>query len=158
MSSNYKADLSEAFCGVIESVAFMFAEPVLNEDLGPADSDCLRATMSFDGSARSGTISIAAPLNLCVDLATNILGLDPGADVGTTEASDALCELANVVCGRFLTNVAGDEPVFNLSIPEMSQLDAASWDEMARDAEALTFVVDDTSPMMVAATLNGSKQ
>jgi len=158
MSNDHKTILAEGFRDVIEKIAFMFAEPVPRDDLVPAESACLRATIRFDGPERSGTVSIAAPMGLCIEVAANVLGLDAGERVGVGEASDALRELVNVLCGRFLTDLAGDEPVFNLSIPEVLQLDQTSWDELVKSGEALTFVVDDTAPMIVAGTVNGSEK
>jgi len=135
---------------VLGGSAFMFAEPAAGGQKPALESDGYYATMGFDGPA-SGTIGIAVPCELCVEMAVNILGLDVGADVEPSMASDALSELLNIMCGRFLTNLAGDEPVFDLTIPAVLEIDGNKWGEIMAGEGAATFVVDDVAPAVVCA-------
>jgi hypothetical protein len=48
----------------------------------------------------------------------------------------------NVTCGHVLTALAGDRPVFNLSIPEVRPMDGKAWDALASDKDTVRFSVD----------------
>ncbi|MCZ6874245.1 MAG: chemotaxis protein CheX, partial [bacterium] len=59
---------------------------------------------------------------LLPSLAANMLGEDkpPSED----QQHDALCEVANVVCGNVLPRIGGSQEIFNLNPPEIVASDA----------------------------------
>lgn len=139
--------VSEVFCNVIEQVAFMFAEVARLQDLRLTDEAFVRASMSFDGQLR-GRLDMAVPKESCATLAANVLGLEPDDEAVVAGAADSLKELLNVTCGHILTSLAGDRPVFDLSIPEVSDLDAAALQTLLEAPGTVGFRVEE-SPVLL---------
>jgi hypothetical protein len=141
METDRAEKIAEAFCGILSTQAFMFGEAVPAEALPDPGGELLSAAMEFSGPL-SGVLRIAAPANMCVHLAGNTLGIEPDA-LAVEQSGDAFKELLNVTCGKILTDVAGDEPVFDLSVPEVSLLSRSTWNVMVGDPAVLKFSVDD---------------
>jgi CheY-specific phosphatase CheX len=116
---------SGSLLSVLENMAFIFADPS-PADMGPeAPEQALLARMTYRGM-ENGTVCVAAPFGLCREIAVNMLGAGPG-ELSASEVLDALRELLNMSCGQFLTERFGEELVFDLSIPEVSPLEAGGW-------------------------------
>lgn len=136
------AELGEVFPEVAEKMAFMFAENVEDDEFPDEVGDPVEARISFVGPSK-GVITMAVSKSMCPVLAANTLGID-AADEGAAEKGlDSLKELLNVVCGNVLTRIAGDEPVFELSIPELHDIDGMEWQNLRKRSGALTFMLDD---------------
>jgi hypothetical protein len=147
MQTDNKQTAREVFCGVIEQIAFMFAEVAELDDLPAIELPVVEASMSFDGPLR-GWLSIAVPADACLQIAANALGMEPENEFVAARATDSLQELLNVTCGYILTSLAGDRPVFDLSIPRISQLDAAGVQAL-RDAPATVGFVVEGYPLLL---------
>jgi len=126
--------LIDVFLNTVESFAYMFAEPYESDEAPPPPERCLKAQMSFIGPM-SGAIALLVPEHLCPIIAANALGCEPEEVQEGSGSVDALKELLNVTCGRLLTALAGEKPVFDLTVPVVSPVDAAAW-------ESLCFVPD----------------
>jgi len=99
---------------VLASLAFTFVMPGEQET---SDEDVLKAKVDFSGPF-NGTLIAAAPVSLVPQLAQNMLGLEE--EECTEDAQhDAMRELLNVICGNLLPRLAGREPVFNLTQPNV---------------------------------------
>ncbi len=142
MQANCKDVVTEVFVSVMEKTAFMFGEPAEKEDLPLSGQAFVQATMSFSGPLR-GQLVMAVPKDSCVEIAANVLGMDAEEGFVAERAMDSLKEILNVTCGHILTAMAGEEPVFDLSIPEVQDADEASVKALARDERTLGFVADD---------------
>lgn len=135
MDSSAASIVLDGVCKLIlEQLAFLFCE---SQDASAFDynqiEDAYEASMRFTGPT-NGKFEIAAGKNLCLVLASNILGVEPDEEAAGNHAADALKETLNIVCGRYLTEAYGEQAVFNLSAPVMGVLnDLAKVDE---DAEA----------------------
>jgi hypothetical protein len=106
--------LERAAAHVLEDAAYVFALPL--ERPVPQDWRGLGVRLSFAGPFH-GHCELWAPPALTRLLASNMLGTDEGA--GDLEiAVDALKESLNMICGVFLTETAGPDPVFHLGTPE----------------------------------------
>ena len=101
----------------------MFIEPIADGDMPVCSSDYIVAQMSFNGPI-NGSLNVAAPVGLCGELVSNILGVEPIHNLELERAADALKELLNVTCGRILTSLAGPDPVFEYSVPATSKLNS----------------------------------
>lgn len=134
--------LGGVFCEVIEQLAFMFGEPTDKRDLPEGVDACLLTSMTFSG-AMNGSIEVVVPEAMCVQIAGNVLGLEPDDDRVMASAGDALKEVLNVVCGHVLTGIAGDQPVFNLSVPTTKAIDAGEWKSVLDDNQSVGLLVDD---------------
>jgi CheY-specific phosphatase CheX len=150
---NKKANevLKEVFSEVIESMAFMFCEdenavvPLVNE--GPY----CRATIRFNGFLE-GAVQIAAPREFCVSLAANILGDEAGSEQVKEKAEDALKETLNTICGRFLSNYAGDSVVINLLPPLVDRIGIEEW-ELVRKLENTNSFILEGNPVLLEVSL-----
>jgi CheY-specific phosphatase CheX len=124
----------------MEKQAFMFAEEGGWEERA-AEGDWTDGSISFKGPF-SGSVALAAPRAMALELAGNFLGRDSSDPEVAAGADDSFKELLNVICGHMLTALAGEDPIFDLSMPAVNALTAARAAEIARHPDALTFTVD----------------
>ena len=146
--------LEDVFSDVMESLAFMFAERVDKEDLPSADGTILAVGMRFAGPF-AGTLALTVPEATCTELAANVMGMDPEDAAAEEHAADALREVLNVTCGQLLTALAGDEPVFDLSVPTAEQKPPAHWAAALEQPQTLAFLVDE-SPMLLTLSIDAT--
>ncbi len=107
--------LSGAVRDVLET---MFFTDVLGEQGGDASQGpALDARLSFQGG-RAGAFRLAIAPAAARTVAGNFLGADDDAEISETAVTDAICELANMVCGSVLSRFNG-ELAFDLSHPEL---------------------------------------
>ncbi len=142
MQTERRELLSEVFCDVLEKFAFMFGEPTPKEDLPREATEYIEVRMDFVGPTQ-GSLVLVVPAEMCEEIAANVLGMEPEDDLVRKQALDALKEVLNVTCGHVLTSIAGEEPVFDLTIPVVAEIDATAWEEFLNDPETLSFIVDD---------------
>jgi hypothetical protein len=147
MQTGNREVVSEVFCSVIEQIAFMFAEVASLEDMVGTEQAFVEASMSFDGQLR-GRLTMAVPRDACAQIACNVLGMEPDDPEVAMGATDSLKELLNVTCGHILTSLAGDRPVFDLSIPQVSDLDAQALQLLLDRPDTVAFRVEE-SPVLV---------
>ena len=103
--------LDRALAVVAEESFFAMVDPV-PDDVPPVDGPMLNATGAFSGSF-SGTVSCRMPRDLAKELTTAFTG----EEAQDGEAVDDLAgEFANMVCGRWLTDVA-PQLLFQLNHP-----------------------------------------
>lgn len=125
------------FAKVLEKQVFLFAEEL---DLGglPEGGDWVEARMAFHGPF-GGSLSLALPKEAEAEIAANFLGKDADDPEAADCAEDSLKEILNVVCGHMLTALAGEEPVFDLSIPKVHPLSGDGLKALAARPGALGF-------------------
>jgi CheY-specific phosphatase CheX len=141
VNPDHSETLARVFTEVLEQLAFMFVEtPDTTET--PESENLVSTTMAFRGPC-SGTVTLAVTREMAPALAANVLGLDPDDDLTTQASYDALKELLNVTCGNVLTAIAGDEPVFDLTVPEVAECTAEAWTELAERPGTIYCLVDD---------------
>ena len=134
--------LRDVFFQILEDLAFMFAEEPEDEEIFGTGAPYVNVSMTYNGPS-TGTLSLSVPEELCPEIAANVLGLDPDDEIITAKPHDALKELLNVICGNLLTEMAGEDPVFDLSIPEVRPLDTEGWNTMRVEPTTESFSVDD---------------
>lgn len=142
MSNDYNEMLIKVCCDVFENLSFMFGEII---DLSEAESDSdafISATMSFKGD-KTGFLELVVPSETADTLAYNILGIDESEDLPPGSAIDALRELLNTICGQLLTTLFGDQPIFDLTVPETKTLTLEQWDELVENDQYLAISVED---------------
>lgn len=140
--AEHSEELGRVFTEVAEKMAFMFAEKVDQDEFPDAIEDPVETRISFVGPNK-GVITLAVSKLMCPLLAANTLGMDENDDGAHEKGLDSLKELLNVICGNVLTEIAGDEPVFELSIPELHEIDDIEWQNLRKRSGALTFMLDD---------------
>lgn len=110
---------------VLQEQAFMFAEHGDDTEVETPAPPFMHARIQFDGPC-SGRLGLVFTENLCSELITNILGMDSD-DLEEEDVADALKELLNVVCGKFLIAAFGPMLKFDLSIPTVAKIDLDQW-------------------------------
>jgi chemotaxis protein CheY-P-specific phosphatase CheC len=150
-----KKILTDVFGNAAESFAYMFAEPHEGVEAPPAPESALKVNMSFHG-AFSGELVLLVPETLCPAIAANALGLEPEDDEAASGARDALKELLNVTCGQLLTALAGEEPVFDLTVPEVSILEEGDWEAYCAVPGSVLFSLED-EPVILQLTMAEDK-
>ena len=148
MNSDNRTKTIEAFTDVLGKLAFMFAEPVEDGESGDTPRDALQAEVQFSGPLH-GRLSVAVPREWCSELAANILGVDEEDDAALENLTDALKEVANVSCGHLLTAVAGEQPQFDLSPPEINELSEDDWCRLRADSEKIPMNIDEINPVLL---------
>jgi len=151
MSNDYNETLIKVCCDVFENLSFMFGETI---DLSEAESDSdafISATMSFKGD-KTGSLELVVPAETADTLAYNILGIDESEDLPPGSAIDALRELLNTICGQLLTTLFGDQPIFDLTVPETKTLTLDQWDERVENDQYLAISVED-EPILIKTNI-----
>lgn len=151
MTENHKDLLCRVFAEVLEQMAFMFADAVEADEPPSPPASPLLAHMTFRG-AMAGKLSLAVTAEMCPEIAANLLGTEPEDAVDPKISRDALKELLNVTCGHVLTALAGDKPVFDLTVPQVEELPEEAWTAMATAAETAALLVDDR-PVLLSIEL-----
>lgn len=147
MHTDHRGILSEVLRQVLERFAFMFSELVPREELPPTESEHRLAEMSFTGRV-SGSLAMAVPKEMCQEIAANVLGIEADDALAIKDAEDALKEVLNLTCGQVLTSIAGEKALFDLSVPETAELDAAGWQSFLEEPETVAFLVDDNPVLL----------
>lgn len=136
-----RAALETTFAAVLETQAFIFADPAAGPVPAPA-GDIGSATIAFAGDV-AGELAIFAPCHFCCAVAANMRGLEPDEDCAPAHAEDALREVLNVTCGNLVTALAGPAGQVNLSVPVFRVADTARWDACAARPGTVAFQADD---------------
>ncbi len=147
MLSDNQATLNQVFTSVLEQLAFMFAETTEESEPEIDGAGIVQTRMGFRGPYH-GHMELIVPRNMCEELAANVLGLEPDDEMVLRAPFDALKELLNVTCGNVLTTLAGEEPIFDLSIPTVEQHEPDQW-AVFRSREDTLFVLVDDFPVLL---------
>jgi len=142
MEKDCRVVIDEAFCRVLEKQAFLFPEKTPVSELPFQSGNMLCASMKFSGSFK-GELYFYAPEVMCQEIAANFLGVEPDSPEAASKAMDSLMEVLNMVCGNFLTDLAGDEPIFDLTVPNASHVSKEDWTNVLSDPNALCYCADD---------------
>lgn len=138
----FEEELCSVFEKVTETMAYMFAERAAVRGLPNFEGEAVESAISFSGP-RNGSMVLAVPKDMCVELAASVLGVERD-DVDIAEKGiDAIKELLNVICGNVLTEIAGSEPVFNLSMPSTRIVNQSVWKSLSSQGTTVAFMVDD---------------
>ncbi len=117
-SAAASADLTAVLGDVLGNLAFMVGEEV------PADLSAgtvwLQGELRYRGPV-AGVLRCWCTRALAIQLAANLLGVEPEAGQAQLAAEDALGEFLNVLGGQLVTARYGSEPVIALSIPTVRE-------------------------------------
>ncbi len=120
MNAEWKAALARAVREVFENLCFMLPSPssvsIPPERLEPASLSRVILAVDFSGAGR-GALHLTLPDSMIAPVASAMLGEDGPLEL--SEQYDAVCELANIVCGNVLPLIAGDRAVFDLASPRV---------------------------------------
>ena len=152
--------LATTACQVLETAAFAFAELA---DTGEPDGETLdflcepllAVRLEMHGPGH-GTLSIAAPEELCCTLAADMTGLE-FAEVNPEQAVDVLSEMANMIAGQWATEAWGEQTIVQLDVPKPLSFDIDRWRETLRGSTSVVLLVDD-APLMLDLQWSAAEQ
>ncbi len=108
-------EVTEVARETMEKLAFVFVldEAAAAESAAEPEH---RVRVAFQGR-RDGALEVALSDAALPELAANMLGVEDPAELSAGERTDALRELANVICGNLLPRLFGEEAEFALATP-----------------------------------------
>ena len=148
MKNIEREQINKVIGDVFMQFPFMFAEPIERDEIEEVVGPIYRAIMVFHGDF-SGKIEILLPKEVGVELTKNLLSDEFDEQVVPEhEVVDSIKELANVICGHFITTLFGEERIFNVDPPIVSNVTQKEWLDSLVSDDAFYFLVDDT-PMFL---------
>ncbi|MEA1996024.1 MAG: chemotaxis protein CheX [Gemmatimonadota bacterium] len=148
MNDTTQLDLfGECIFSVLETMTFIMADIITVDEIVNDPGPCLEARMSFSGE-KKGHVLITTQYGLGEELALNMLGTEK-KELSDREVKDALREILNMTCGQYLTGRFGQDPVFDLTVPEVREIDINTWQEQAKSEDYL--LIDAEGHQMMAS-------
>ena len=142
METKLQKALCQAAARIFEEICFMFEAPELEEAFKDARIEAV-ASVEFHGPA-DGSLVIRVYKGLLSAIAANMLGEEAPSK---KQCSDALGEIANIICGNILPAIHGSKEVFLVDAPQIiedeNQLEDISEVEKTKEPLAKTEIVLD---------------
>jgi len=113
MESSLSEPLREAVDEVLETM--FFVEDGGRSAVGRPPEELIEARLSFEGGP-SGSFRLRITDGAANALAADFLGED-APELTAARIAEVIAELANMICGGFLSRVAGEATTFRLSVP-----------------------------------------
>jgi hypothetical protein len=114
MTSSLDKELYRAAAMTFEGLGFLFPTPESEEQHAGAPARAA-AGVEFRGPF-DGRLVVTIRGEVLPIIAANMLGIEERPS--ENEQHDALCEIANVICGNVLPRIAGPREVFQIQAPE----------------------------------------
>ena len=122
MSNKYEEIVEETYVETLENLAFVFSDKLSVDDAQELfdQNEFYLSEMEFSGGLE-GSLKLATEKEVGEIIAENMLG---GMDAENGNLFiDSLKEITNVICGKLVTEIAGTEPIIDLTIPQVSKID-----------------------------------
>ena len=116
------------------------------QDLPQIEKSALNVRIEYKGE-HSGEISIILGDSLASRIARRFLGMDNESDLLDDMIEDSARELANVICGHFVTRKYGEKPIMKISVPVLFSISPALFKILSANEDISSFIVDDL-PML----------
>ncbi len=150
-NEEYADILADTTLTILQDAAFVFAEqtydPLVWED------DVIETELEFSGDLQ-GRLMLAVPRPIGVEIAANMLGVEPDDPDVENQLGPAACEMLNMVAGSLVAAWSGEESVCQIGIPDsktVSPSQRSDWSAAATCAAAL--VSEDGAPIEIAAVI-----
>lgn len=117
-----------------------------SQDLPLTEKPALNVRIEYQGE-HSGEISIILGEDLASRIARRFLGMDNESDILNDMIEDSARELANVICGHFVTLKYGESPIMKISVPRLFPISPALFGILSTNEDFSSFMVDD-QPML----------
>jgi CheY-specific phosphatase CheX len=129
---------------ILEDWAMMITEEVDESEchFNP-DEKLYMAWISVEGCVR-GALSVVAQLDFIQTLTSNLLGTSANETPTPAECEDAMREMGNVLAGHYFTAAFGEDVVFDLINPTVSEVPFSELEKMASRRVKYYFHADDT--------------
>jgi hypothetical protein len=113
-----RRDLAAIVTEVLGDLAFMVGDDA--PAALPPGAVWLQCEIQYEGPV-GGTLCCWCTRDFAIQLAANLLGIEPDEGDAQVGAADAVRELLNVLCGQLVTAWYGQTAIFNLSIPTVRE-------------------------------------
>lgn len=134
--------MKETLSSVLQEQAFMFTEHEEDDGDTPTPSPPYQcARIAFDGPC-AGRLGLIFPQSLLYELINNMLGIE-AEKIDKEDISDALMELLNIVCGKFLVATFGPNLKFNLTMPTVFEMNLSEWEMQKMKPDTTVILVED---------------
>ncbi len=137
-----EAKVKQVLKKVAEEFAFMFADDQENPSDELVCDGLIRARMKFSGDIK-GEIIMVAPVELCRNMVSNVLGIEETEEQTNVDPKEALAEFLNIYCGNLLTEVGGEDAVFDLCPPEAEEIPLENLGNLVDEEEYLSILLDE---------------
>lgn len=97
----------------------------------------------------TGSVSILSQLPFMQTLARNVLGIDDLSELTKGDCLDAFKEMGNILAGNFITEAYGEDVVFDLLNPSVSETSFSSVTDFIDKNIVFAFLADD-APVAVS--------
>lgn len=150
---NSEHPLKTATIKVLEDWAMMLIEdlPLVSVDTFNNEMPIFMSWINLHGNI-SGAVSIVAQKEFMQTLARNLLGQDPDEPLSEDECTDAFKEMGNVLAGNFITEAYGEEIVFDLIHPNVTEIPQTDLARFTNRNIVFGFMADD-SPVAVSFSI-----
>ncbi len=148
----YAEVLGDVTARVLEEAAFVFTEPA-EEDL-TWDSNVVEVQLTFSGDG-NGRILMAAPEAVGLELAANLLGIEPGEDAGIDKPAEAaLGEMLNMIAGPLAAGWFGEKAVCRIGAPETKTVPGSAYKGMGAGATCVVpLITEEEEPVEISAVI-----
>lgn len=105
---------------VLEETAYLFTDEIEDVDIPDInnwDAEGVKLFFTEHNGTRSGAVHLWVAKGFASLAASNMLGIDEDDSDAIKKGMDALREILNVILGNLLTEVYGEEPVFDINLP-----------------------------------------
>ncbi len=153
MNDNLDSELDSVSKRVFEQLCFMCPSPEPGEDEPDFPIEAV-ASVDFKGPS-SGTLFFSVAGGLLFAIASNMLADDAPSKC---QQLDALCEIANVICGNILTSVSGPGKEFRIDIPKIVQRNAFNKRYRERPSARVHLILDQGQADILMFLYDGCNQ
>lgn len=133
--------IRRVFGEVIEKFTFMITEDISAKLLEAPKSFLIQGKTVFQGGV-DGEMVLALGKDTSLEMAANLLALDPNDPLLEKRYEDVLAEVQGILCGNILSALEGIRIVVDLSPVEVCAIDQDQWDCIAEDPETLGFRIE----------------
>jgi CheY-specific phosphatase CheX len=146
------ATLTEVSATVLEEAAFVFTEPASGTLSWSGDIVETKLTFSGDGN---GTVMLAAPQSVGLELAANLLGLEPGEETHIERPAEAaLAEILNMIAGPLTARLFGDTAVCRIGVPMAKTVPGSAHENWSRRGFcSVSLTTEENDPIELAVAL-----
>ena len=138
---------------VLAEWAMMLVDPALNAaEAFDASQDFYEARATCEG-VFTGWLVVLCQQEFLNTLTVNVLGLDGEDEIRESDRLDALRELANIICGNFMTEAYGADTPFTLPCFSVRNVNYAEIEGKLLDQTSGVALLADDHPLLVTFDL-----
>lgn len=140
-----KETIKDTAVNILESATFVFVD---EDEMNVADCkefELISGVINFSGH-KNGKVMLYVAKEIANSIAANMLGIDDDSEIEDKKREDAVLELVNMITGNLLTNIFGDDVVFELNAPQLLMDDDLS--EISEDSSII--ISSEAKPLAVS--------